>query len=153
MIPQDALIEFANAENSPWHVRWRFEYSDGKPSKYGMWDNGDQSTPWGSASKQSKENLMFAMVEVENRDRNKCLHAVVCSGPDFCNFEWQGTSFVVTTVNKNGARSSEATETRIDALVLVTRTQRFKVYRSGVIEVEERTDSDSMFHYGAEGLA
>lgn len=136
----------------PFRLRWRFEYSDGKPAKYGMWDYGTQESTWGSAHMQSKNNLLFAIIEAENCERNDVQQPVVCDGPDFCNIETFGTVFVHYKKDKDGMEVMTQ-EQVIDGMALVTRNKRFKVFCSGPVVVEDRVDLDTNYHFGAEGMA
>ena len=117
-----------------------------------MWDYATQESDWGSAHMQTKENLLFAIIEAENRDRNDVQQPVVCDGHDFCNIESFGTVFVSYRKGKDGQDIMEQ-EQVIDGITIVTRDKRFKVYRNGPVVVEQRTDLDTSYHFGAEGMA
>lgn len=141
------LYEMDTHHDAPWRLRWRFEYSNGRPSAYGIWDFSNTKHSSGSAFAQPKDHLLYAIIEAENRNRNKIIHAVVCDGPDYCNFEWQATAFVYTI----GSEDTQL-ETITSGLTLVSRTHRYSFFRSGQFKIHERTDSDTMFHFGAEGM-
>lgn len=132
---------------SPWRLRWRFEYSNGRPSRYGIWDYSDAKHALGSAFAQPKDNLLYAIIEAENRDRNRVIHAIVCDGPDYCNFAWEATAYVYSI-----ATSNTQLDTVTNGLTLVSRTHRHTFYRNGNFKIIERTDPDTLYHFGTEGM-
>jgi len=112
-----------------WFLRWRFEYSDGKPPKYGQWDrHGDIETD--QAWRQDKTNLLYACIEgKDNRTKDiQIFHR--CLGADFVNFNW------IATASVGGLKVGGAvTPTpRIVGLMLIDRIEKHQVYSGGIIE-------------------
>lgn len=65
-----------------YRLRWRFEYSDGKPDKWGIWNHDEECSPYG-ATLTDKTNLLFAHIEAEPIDGSEETKKVVtCAGPD-----------------------------------------------------------------------
>jgi hypothetical protein len=117
-------------------LRWKFEYTD-KPAKYGGWDyTGDD--PSLQAWRQSKENLLFAVLEA--KDHNQIIHRIFeCSGADFCNFQWE----METSISFSGRVGTH----RQVGMTLVSRTQRATFYKNGKSEISDRPISDLDNHY------
>ena len=110
-----------------WRLRWRFEYVDGAV-KYGQWDrHGDFATD--QAWRQSKDNLLYACIEGKEFTTNvfKIFHR--CIGQDFVNFNWIATAAVPANL-----KGSVTPTPRIVGLMLIDRTQKHQVFKSGVTE-------------------
>lgn len=117
-------------------LRWRFEYVD-KPPKIGAWDD---SAPEESAKayRQSREGLLFAVIEA--KDFNGIIYRVFeCSGPDFCNFQWE----VAAQLNVGGQPGRH----RLVGLTLVSRNERATAFHHGMTSVEQRSKDDFDNHY------
>jgi len=117
-------------------VRWRFEYTD-KPPKIGIWNyTGD--APELQAWRQSKSNLLFAVIEA--KDQNQVIHRIFeCPGADFCNFQTE----MEARFSMNGGTGQH----RMVGLTLVSRTERATIFLNGEIEIAKRASDDFDNHY------
>jgi hypothetical protein len=128
------MLPIAQHRYSRLRLRWRFEYAD-KPTKYGGWDyNGDD--PLLSAWRQSRDGLLFAILEAKTMDGN-ILKMVECPGADFCNFQWE------MEARLNAGSLSH----RHVGLTLVTRSHRYTIFINGKTKVAERSSNDFDNHY------
>jgi hypothetical protein len=128
---------------SPWRLRWVFDYSDGKTSKRGVWDWHSNTDLAGCAFLQNKNNLLYAAIEAQDRDKTQIIRPVECAGPDFCTFQWIAMSMVSLNSFKE-----QSIEGKIIGIKLVAREQEVTVYCNGTIETKAREYSDNLFHYG-----
>lgn len=72
-------------------LRWRYDYHDHKPPKYGQWNrHGDQ--PIDQAWSQDKSNLLRASVEAKNYYTKEITTVCECPGQDFINFKWMAAA-------------------------------------------------------------
>lgn len=70
-----------------YRLRWRFDFFDGKASRWGIWNNSgarDSDGAWCV----NKTALRRASIEGEDRDTYETVVLWECDGPDFVNFEW-----------------------------------------------------------------
>lgn len=70
-----------------YQLRWCFEYSDGKPKKFGMWNlpgEMDSEKAWC----QNKDHLLYASVEAKHPVSKEIITMVRCKGSEFVNFGW-----------------------------------------------------------------
>lgn len=110
-----------------WLLRWRFEYVDGT-AKYGQWDrHGDFASD--QAWRQSKENLLYACIEGKEFHTKEHKIFERCIGQDFVNFNWIATAAVPMKIN-----GSITPTPRIVGLMLIDRTKKHQVFKSGVTE-------------------
>ncbi len=74
-------------------IRWKFEYFDGKPNKFGAWNSmGSDKSTWAWCA--SKENLKYAIIEEKDFITRVIKERVRVDGYNFINFNWlAGTSF------------------------------------------------------------
>jgi len=131
------------ADHPKFLLRWRFDYSDHKPTKYGMWSHpGEFDTE--KAWCQSKENLLVAHIEGKNFVTREIVLLASCPGPDFVNFQW------IAGAVQRGLRVSGSKKLpwRVIGLMLVTRSQKTKIYDNGMVETE-----DHNIDYGRINLA
>jgi len=125
-------------------LRWRFEYADAKPAKYGIWDytDGDKH-PENSAWAVSKENLLYAVIESECLRTHEITRVIECKGADFCNFAW------VAAQPFTG--SGEMPAPRILGLQLVSRDFRTTAFYDGTTRMAERDEADKATQFRTYG--
>ena len=120
-------------------LRWRFDYSDGRPSAVGEWND----TSEGKAAFTSKTNLRRAAVEAY--DPAACAGVVTaaeCDGWDFVNFGW---------VAVFDALALSSGENRVVALALTTREEIVEVGFSGTGSRRARAEDEKKIHYAGFG--
>lgn len=129
-------------------LRWRLEYNDGTPAKYGPWTR-DAYRQEEMATFQKRENLARALVEMKDKRNGYSQTAVHCSGQDFVNFKWvRGGSY---PYGKSGGRPV-ILYSQIIGMVLVTRELEATVYVDGrEPEIKFRSDEDKNYHYAGFG--
>jgi hypothetical protein len=123
-------------------LRWRFDFSDGRPAKWGGWNYRTQR-PEEMAVFVNKEGLTKASVEAEHPETFQILTVAECPGADFVNFAWMDTWHG----NVNGGGSYQ----KIAGLKMVTRETEVEVYCTGEMRVVPRTEEDKKFHYAGFG--
>ena len=127
-----------------YRLRWRFDYSDHKPSKYGMWSR-DPDNPNEKACFQSKDNLRRAVIEGKHIRTFEIVTLAECDGWDFCNFQWMA---------EFRARANDIAGTafcRHVGLKIVTRECWIEVGFHGGVNKIPRTEQDKNFHYAGYG--
>lgn len=125
-------------------VRWRFDFADSKPSRWGQWNRqGDLQKDM--AAFVDKTGLRRAAVEGKNILTRAVTPLAECDGWDFVNFEWlQITAF-------SSSRPSAGSFHKIVGLSLKTRDLITHVLTTGEVGVEARPDEDKTFHYAGFG--
>ncbi len=119
-------------------LRWRFDYFDTKPPKYGMWSRPAVLLS-DMAAFISKENLRVASIEAKHVETREVISLAECEGCDFVNFQW------IAQVRYNigiGTQNSQ-----LIGLKLVTRDTSIEVYPSGDIKILNRSEHDKQFHF------
>lgn len=134
-------------------LRWRFDYADGKPSKYGGWLNpGDEKSPNLLAYRQSKVGLGYARIDVKNIETNCTAPIVECPAEDFVNFEWLARASSPLLLKGEIKLGGSMYGTGLVGLILVTRYEKIQVTIDGQVKRIPRTDADrnndKLFHYG-----
>lgn len=118
-------------------LRWRFDYADGRVSKYGTWDSGKE----GEASFTTKTSLRRAAIE--SIDMMGHIRTVAeCDGYEFVNFEW---------LAQRRTSTSGLIFTAITGLRIRTRDSMADVYKSGEITTRPRERAELSFHYAGFG--
>lgn len=147
------MQEILELHSPKYWLRWRFDYSDGKPSKVGGWLNpGDEKNQHMLAYMQSKENLLRACVEVKNIETNCVAPYAECEGQDFCTFEWVARAAMPAFFKGSVQIGGNVYGSAVVGLTLVSRNERIRVTIDGQIKRTPRTDADratdKLFHYG-----
>jgi len=123
-------------------LRWRFEYSDGKPPKYGMWSQPAVSEK-DTAAFTSKANLAFAMIEGRHSITRVDSILAVVPGADYCNHQWIAEAHF--SPFGNGGQLQQ----NIIGMKLQSRYDETSVLASGVVTQDARTTEDMNFNYAA----
>ena len=126
-------------------LRWRYDYHDHKPTKYGQW-NRHSENPSDQAWCQSKENLMNASIEVKNYYTREIKRVAECRGQDFVNFQWIATAS--TPMQSKGKVVSMGS---IVGLSLVSRKEIFSFYLNGQSKEKANTVDYSKIHLAGFG--
>lgn len=126
----------------PWRLRWCFDYVN-KPTVRGVWNAQIDGEPSASAFMQSKNGLLYAAIEAQDRDKTKVLRVSECNHEDFCNFEW------IATAKVPGFAKVDVVPTPvIIGIKLITRYSEIAVYVDGAVETKAREYEDNLFHFG-----
>jgi hypothetical protein len=125
-------------------MRFRFEYSDGKPTMLGKWNDTNKH-----AKKQAwsvnRTGLSRVMIEARNIETGEIKVVVDCPGHDYRFMQWRA----VRSFNLNAL--SNQTLTRNIGLVLWTSSKKIYVYNWGKVEIEELSIDDKKYHFAAYG--
>lgn len=125
-----------------YRLRWRFEYSDGKPDKAGPWSRASVK-PAEMAAFQSKEALKWAVIEGEDLRSWDVKRLAEVPGEDFRNFEWvAGASY--------GVESGEVRHELL-GLKIRAREKTVQVLSSGSVTESPVTEEDKKIHLAGFG--
>lgn len=129
-------------------LRWRFEYGDGKPAKYGMWSNpGPANDLTTKAWNHNRGVVKMAIVEGKDLETKQTVALAACSGEDFVNFEWMAVAFV----NPFNVKTGTTPRTKLAGLKLKTRYHEHRVDEGGNVETVARTPEDMNYNYATFG--
>lgn len=118
------------------YLRWRFDYSDHKPSVIGRWND----TREGIAAFVDKTNLRRAAVEIMDHSGTSGERCVAeCDGWDFINFEW-------SAIRNNRTLLFETV-----GLCLKTRDLVAEVSVFGGVKTRPRDPNEMKIHYAGFG--
>lgn len=128
-----------------YELRCCFEYVNKKTWR-SMW-NRTEDTPIDSAYRQSKEGLLFAVIEGKDIVTRETIRLLECSGQDFCNFQW----VAITSMPINGHKGIAKINGKNIGLIMVTRYENITVLNDGTIYIDKRNNyEDKLMHYGKE---
>lgn len=137
-------------DNSPsnlYHLRWRFDFSNGKPSKWGMWDSpgpkGDLAT---KAWCHNGESLLFASVEGKNRETGHIVTLLQVPGEDYVNFQWDAAAIV-----NPGFVGTVTPIHRLVGLRLIARDSEYVVRATGETETVPRSEASKLINFATFG--
>lgn len=121
------------AKNKYYWLRWRFEYSDGKPPVYGQWGRqGEKNT---QAWCTDKNNLLYACIEAKDLIQKTVSVVAAVKGEDFLNFSWKAR------------KSLFGGNTEVIGLEILSRDEIVTVLVDGRAFKEPRPKDDYNFHY------
>lgn len=141
--PRPVRIPFAGL------VRWRFDYTDHKPTKVGQWCRAGEQ-PVDMAAYQSKENLATASIEFKANLTGLTKVVAECAGHDFVNFSWVAGACVGAAITK--IIGDKQLRGQIIGLTLVTRDMKCTVMIDGQPpKIEARTEAEKAFNYAGFG--
>lgn len=125
-------------------LRFRFEYSDGKPTVFGKWNDTNKH-----AKKQAwsinRHGLCRAIIEARNVATGEIKAVVDCPGSDYRFMQWRA----VRSINLKSL--SDTTLTRNIGLVMWTTNKKILVYAWGKIELQDLSEEDQKFNFAAYG--
>lgn len=123
-----------------YELRCKFEYLD-KKEWCSQWNKTGESKE-DAAYMQTKNNLLYAVIEGKDILTRKTVRLVEHPGIDFCNFQWVAVAAV--PINGTGKLNS-----RNIGLTMVTRDKNIIVLCDGSIYIENRDNKeDNLMHYG-----
>ena len=127
--------------NQTWLLRWRFDFSDHKPSRMGLWSHPGPIA--NQAWHQNKENLARAHIEGKNLQTKEIKTLVHCDGQRFRNFQWVAAA-------KNVLVSGGA-DTELVGLCLWMDEKKVTVYHDGRCQVEDLSEPEKNMHLATYG--
>lgn len=119
-------------------LRWRFEYSDGKAPKNGVWDNATQKES-DSAWAANKTNLLYAIIEAEDRQTCQLLRRVVVEGQDYASMQWE--AYAKTPGFFKGAGEFKLRQ-HLAGLSILTRSEKITCWVNGSVERAPLSEHD-----------
>lgn len=129
-------------------LRWRFDYSDGKRSRWGMWDSsGPKEDVATKAAYQPRENMSFASVEGKNVETGEIVTLLQVPGQDFMVFQWDAAAFI----NPFGVGRPVTPPTRLTGLRLVSRNAEYVVRSTGVTETYPLSEAAKTINFATYG--
>lgn len=129
-------------------LRWRFEYADGKPARYGMWSTPANKADFDSqAWTQNKGAIARAMVEGKDIRTKEVKVLLDCPGVDFVNFEWNA----LAAFNPYSIGGACIPRTTLAGLQIRSRYAITSVDETGFVEAKPRPPEDMAFHYATFG--
>lgn len=122
-------------------VRWRFDYANYKPTKYGLWcQSGDmEHQAWCT----NKDMLLRATIEQKDMRTQLTTDVVSCAGQDFVNFRWQKIDIWNGQVGTLPGC--------IVGLIMVTRDWEYRALVDGKTQKRRRAESDKTVHWSGFG--
>lgn len=123
-------------------LRWRFDFANNKPSKYGQWSR-PATIKNDLAAMVNKEALVRACIEGKDRKTKEITPIVECDGHDFVNFEWVNARHHLVA---NLGCSMLAPFHRLLGLALVTREMKALVLLDGTVLPRPRTEAEKKLH-------
>lgn len=124
-------------------LRWRFEYSDGKPPRYGMWSQ-PAVNPNETAAFTNKQNLAFAMIEGRHSITREDKIFAATEGANFCNFQWVAEAHFFPFGGSGGQLQQN-----VIGMKLITRYEEISVFASGEILQDARSIEDQKVNLAA----
>ena len=122
-------------------LRWRFDYFDGKASRWGMWSR-PATRREDMAAYVSKVNLHRAVIEAKNIETREVFTVAECAGADFQNFQWLSSARFSGVGNQLISQS-------VYGLRLISRNQFIEATVTGGLNIIDRTEEEKNFNYEA----
>lgn len=123
-----------------WDLRWRFEYADGHPTKYGMWSKpGDRKDLSSQAWAQKQTNIARACIEANFVETGEKKIVAWCEGHEFVNFQWMA-EFTSSMAGGPGRHV-------LCGLKLVTAEKCVEVHGDGSINVVDRPEEEKKINF------
>jgi hypothetical protein len=126
-------------------LRWRFEFSGGKPTKVGGWSRSGETKEL-QAWSVNKEGLIAACIEGKNIHTRETKMLAACDGHEFVNFEW-----VAGAVSSPFIKSAMKLKSQILGLAMVTRKYRAVIQVDGGVRVTELKEEAGKFNLASFG--
>jgi len=111
-----------------------------------MW-NMTQENATDAAWCQSKENLLFAMVEAKHIETREISKVAICNGADFCNFQW----IAKVRLNVKPGFGEITKQGKTVGLKIISRDDEISVYCDKSIKVRKRTEEEKKINFAAYG--
>lgn len=129
---------------SLYDLRYRFEYSDGKPTILGKWNDTNKHAKK-AAWAVNRNGLSRVMVEARNIETGEIKVVVDCPANDYRFLQWRAVRSI------NPMQLSQQTLTRNIGMVLWTSAKKIYIYNWGKVEIEELNEDDKRYHFAAYG--
>jgi hypothetical protein len=120
-------------------IRWRFDFSDGRSSRMGMWSNPSTKRE-DMAAYVNKTNLLRASIEAKNFVTREISTLFECAGPDFVTFQWLSTA-------RFSGIGNQLISQNVNGLRLVSRDNFNDIFVDGSFKVTARPENQKNFNY------
>ena len=130
-------------------LRWRFDFTDGRPSKYGIWNHPGVGQN-DSAQYCNTSNLARACIEGKDILTKEVRIIAECDGYNFCLFKYQAATRFGFNPRPSPTGKIPA-RTDLIGLVLVTRDQECLVLTDGSTQLWNRSEYEKNTNYLAYG--
>ena len=117
-------------------LRWRFEFSDGKAPRVGVWD-GASNLEADGAWAVSKENLAYAIIEAEDRQTFEIRRMLIVEGQAYGSAQWEA---YVRAGNALGIKHAVTPKVHTAGLSFLTMDEKISVFVDGRITRTPLTD-------------
>jgi hypothetical protein len=124
-------------------LRWRFDFSDDRPAKYGMWSL-PATREEDMASRVNTTGLVRASIEGKEVSSRVVKTIVECDGHDYVVFEWNAAFIGGINPTKGGRH-------QLLGLKLVTRDLELNVFPTGDVKAIRRSDEHKKINFAAFG--
>jgi len=116
-------------------LRWRFDFSQHKLTRYGRWNGGSQK-PEEMACNVNKIGLVRACVEGEKVARWDHRILAEVDGHNFVSFAWEAVAGLPVI----GMIGTCTVESQVVGLSIITRDKKISVYIDGRVKTTDLTD-------------
>jgi len=117
-------------------LRWRFDYTDSKVSKFGGWSRSGETKEL-QAWCTSKTNLLRACIEGKNIATREIKTFAECDGQNFVNFSW-----FAGAVGSPFMKGNTTLKSQILGLTLTTRNHSATVQVDGGVRVKPLNEEE-----------
>jgi hypothetical protein len=117
-------------------LRWRFEYSDGKPPRVGVWDGATTKDADGAWA-VDKTNLAYAIIEAEDRTTFEVRRALVVEGAAYASSQWEAYA---RAGNALAIRHAVTPRVHVAGLSFLTQEEKISVLVNGTVTRRPLTD-------------
>lgn len=128
--------------NRRYLLRWRFDFGNGRPEKYGQWSRPATRNE-DMAAFVNKDGIVRAAIEGKDIETREVRVLAECDGWDFVNFQWMAEA----RMGFGAAAPGPLAAHRLVGLKLVTREVELQVNEAGDVHVAARSEEDKKFHY------
>jgi hypothetical protein len=137
------LISKEHNNGKVWDLRWRFEYSDGHPTKFGMWSKpGERKDLSSQAWAQKQTNISRACIEAKFCETKETRVVASCRGDEFVNFQWMA-EFHAPMMFKGEANGRHV----LNGLKLLTAEHSIEAYGNGEVVTKERPEAEKKINF------
>ena len=120
-------------------LRWRFDFSDRKLTRWGQW-NGAHQRREDMAAFVNKQGLVRAAIECEKVSRWDQRTLAQVDGCDFVSFSWVAACGLPSPLSLHGPATVQG---QVMGLTMLCRYDKVTVYIDGQVKVEKLTDYES----------
>lgn len=120
-------------------LRWRFDFSDGKPSRFGMWSR-PATRREDMAAYVNKTGLTRAAIEAKHIITREIVTVAECDGHDFITFQWLSSA-------RFSGIGHQLLSQQVYGLRLVSRDNFYDATVNGALNIVARPEDQKNFNY------